>query len=197
MEVRPVELHSPDRLVDRVEVGHGERLTAEGGGKPGVLELRPGPLDTVGEDPVVVEGERRLRGRCQCLCHRHPPRLRGVRPRGRLGQVRAQRQPGDGHDPEAGVTAGIAVCRELLEDDVVPSDSGLLVQLTVGSILEVLVDPDEPAGQSHPAGIRLAAPPDEERVELVRAHGQDHQVSRHVEGWVLAAVGHGTTLGSA
>ena len=56
-EVGRVQLDAPDGLVDAAQVGDRERLLQQGGGQAGVLQLGAGPLDRVGEDPAVVEGE--------------------------------------------------------------------------------------------------------------------------------------------
>jgi hypothetical protein len=58
-KLRGVEGGAPDRFVHRAQLGDGELGRAEGRAQRGVLQLCPDPLDPVGEDPVMVEGQRR------------------------------------------------------------------------------------------------------------------------------------------
>lgn len=60
---------------------------------------------------------------------------------------------GDRDDPRARIPLRRTVGRELLEDDIAPTDPGLLGELAVRGILEVLVDVDEAGlgGASAPA----------------------------------------------
>src|SRR5690242_7562403 len=57
-EVGGVQFDAPDGFVDAAQVGDGEWFLEERGGQAGVLEFGAGPVDGVGENAVVVEGER-------------------------------------------------------------------------------------------------------------------------------------------
>lgn len=56
-EVGGVELHAPDGLVDRPQLGEGERSADEGGGDAGDLELNAQALHGVVHNAQVVERE--------------------------------------------------------------------------------------------------------------------------------------------
>lgn len=55
MEIAGIKRSAPDGFVDPAQLGDGELGSTEGRGEGGVLELRPGAFDTVGQDPTVVE----------------------------------------------------------------------------------------------------------------------------------------------
>ena len=83
-EVGGVQLDPPDGFVDAAEVGDRERLFEECGGQAGVFEFGSGAVDGLGEDAVVVEGERRELG------EREPAHLVSVVGR-RADDVRSER----------------------------------------------------------------------------------------------------------
>ena len=121
--------------------GRGIRAAAY----PVYSSLAPGALDPVREDLSMVE--RQSRPAAECLVDRRPVRSRCVGARPWLGQVGAERQPGDRDDATPRVTVGRAIGGELFEDDVPPSDAGLLLQLAVGGGLEILFRVHEAAGE--------------------------------------------------
>src|SRR5439155_6591784 len=109
---------------------------AEGGGERGVLQLCPGPLDAVGQDAVVVEGEL-LRGR---VADRSPAGRGGVPTGHRRGQVGQQREVSDGDHPAARVAARGSVAGELLQVSGGRVEAGLFEQLAYGRLRQVLVE---------------------------------------------------------
>ena len=117
----------------------------------------------VGEDAVVVEGER------PAPVVRQPAGLRRVPAAVRLGRVGQQRGEGDGDDPHPGVAVGLAVGAQLLQ--VQPGDvrqAGLLGEFAPGRRLRGLVGQDEPSGQRPVAGVRLLPALDEQHVQCAR-----------------------------
>lgn len=143
----------------------------EGGGEPAVLQLGAHPFVRVGQNPVVVEGERPER------VVRQPARLRRVAARTRLGRVGEQRGEGNGDDPHPGVAVGLAVGAQLLQ--VQPGDvrqAGLLGEFTPGGRLRGLVGLHEATGQRPVSGVRLLAALDEQHVQGARADREDGEV---------------------
>ncbi len=57
MEVAGMQRLAPHDLVDHSQLGNREWLSHERGGQRRVLELGPGPLEAVGQDPGVIERE--------------------------------------------------------------------------------------------------------------------------------------------
>ena len=110
-EVRGVELHAPDRLVHRPELGDRERRAHEGRRDARDVELDPHALDRVADDAQVVEREL------------DPPLedVRGGDERGVGGigacddraHVAKDGKVGDGDDVHARIASGIAVGAEL------------------------------------------------------------------------------------
>ena len=71
-EVRAVELHAPDGLVHRPQLGEGERRPDEGRGEAPEREVDADALDRVAHDPLVVE--RQLELAVQHVGDREPAR---------------------------------------------------------------------------------------------------------------------------
>ena len=104
VEVARVEFGAPDRLVDRAQLGDREVRRAERGRQRGVLQLGPGPLEAVGQDLGVVEGQavagrdRAPRGAAPRRCRPPGPAGRAAAPGrrpsppGRAGRGRARRR---------------------------------------------------------------------------------------------------------
>lgn len=178
-EVGPVEGGAPDRLVDLLELAEGELGRAEGGGQARVLELGADAFVGVGQDAVVVEGERPR------PVVRHPAGVGRVAAAVRFGRVGQEGGEGDGDDPHPGVAVGLAVGAQLFQ--MQPGDvrqPGLLGEFTPGGALRGLVRVHEPAGQRPVSGVRLLPPLHEQHVQGAFGNGQDGEVDGDGEGFV-------------
>ena len=176
-KLRGSSVDAPHRLVDQSQLVDRERRRAEGRGERRVLELGPGPLDAVGEDPTVVEGEPATVVE---------QRVDGVpRRRGRVGaghrvagrSVTSARWATDRTGPR-GSRSGAPYDRELLEVDAagraIPVSS---TQLALGRVDEVLLREDEATGQRQPALVRRDPPPHEQHLQHGR-HGRSGRRGR-------------------
>ncbi len=161
-EVGPVQLDAPDRLVHLLELSQGEFGRAERGGQAGVLEFGADPGAGVGEDPVVVEGERAEPSGV-------PPLGAGrVAAAARFGQIGDEGGVGDGHDPHPRVAVRVGVGAQLLQvegRDGVLGQPGLLGQLPAGRGPGGLPGQHEAAGQRPSALVRVLAAFDEQDVQ--------------------------------
>ncbi|GAA3215839.1 hypothetical protein GCM10020256_17680 [Streptomyces thermocoprophilus] len=113
------------------------------------------------------------------------PPARGAGRSGGEGEV------GDADDAHARVALGVAVGGELFEvgavvlngdGRVVCAQPGLLGQFACGGLRQVLVGPDEPAGQRPAPLERRFSPADRQRTQGMAAHGQHDQVHGDGEG---------------
>lgn len=133
----------------------------------------------VGEDPVVVEGERTVRARPV----RQPVRAGGVTAPAHLGRVGHEGRERDGDDPHPGVAVRVAVGAQLFQ--VQPGDvgqAGLLGQFARRRRLRGLVGQDETAGQCQAARVRVLPPLDEQHPQRAVPDREDGQIDGDGEG---------------
>ena len=78
-EVRGIELHAPDRLVDRPQLRERERLPDERRRDTAQLQLDSNALDRIADDPEMIERELDLP--VQHIRDRHERRHDGIRAR--------------------------------------------------------------------------------------------------------------------
>jgi hypothetical protein len=183
-EVPRVERLAPDRFVHGAQVADGERAAAERRRERGVLQPRPRAFHGVVQDSRVVE-----RQVPPDRADRFPARAAGVGPGGRHGEVRGDREVRHAHHPPARITVERAVGRQLLQVQGPPVQAGLLGQLALGRLPEILARAQEPAGQRLRALVRLVVPLDDQDVQAVVPHGQDRDVDGEVQQQVRT-VGH-------
>ena len=110
-EVRGVELHAPDRLVHRAQLGQGERRSDERRRDARDLELDADALDRIAHDPQMIE--RQVDLPVEHVGHRDQGGVCGVRARHDRPHVAKHREIRDRHDVHARVALGIAVGTEL------------------------------------------------------------------------------------
>src|SRR6266511_1628742 len=184
-EVRGVELHAPDRLVHRSQLGHREGRADKARGDARDLELDADALDCVADDSQVVERElgpllEDVRGgdeRCVCRVGAGEDRPHVAKD----GEVR------DGDDVHARVASGIAV-GAVLGQRARDVDARLLGELASRRLVQRLFRTLEPTGNRPHSLMRRLPPPDEKNVEYALGHGQDDHVHRDGEGRELARV---------
>lgn len=178
-EVGAVQLDAPHRLVDLLELSEGEFGRAELRGQAGVFELGADPVAGVGQDPVVVEGERSGGTRVR------PPGTGRVSAAARFGQVRQEGGVRDGDDPHPRVAVRVGVGAQLLQVEGahgVRAESGLLGQFAAGGLVGGLSGQDEAARQrpAPPEGVLAAL--DQQDVERPVPDGEDREVDGDREG---------------
>ena len=153
-EVRGVELHAPDRLVHRAQLGHRERRPDERSRDARDLELDAHALDRISHDAQVVE--RQLELLVEDVRGRHERSFGCIGPGDERAHVADHREVRDGDDVHAGIAPGIAVGAELLQQ-ACRVDAGLLPQLSERCSVECLRGPLEAAGDGpHALERRLA-----------------------------------------
>jgi hypothetical protein len=142
---------------------------------------------------VVVERQRSRPAGTQEVGDRIPVCGGSVGAASRIAHVRRHGQVGDADRAPAGVAVRTSVGLQLV-DERRCVDARLLEKLTAGRILEILVDPDEPARERELALLRLTTPLDEQDLEVTVTDGQADDVHGDGEDRVLAGVDHAHTL---
>ena len=120
------------------------------------------------------------------LVKRRPGGGLRVRPGDRDRQVGGDRQVGHADDPAARVAVRRAVGGELLQVQGRPVKPGLLAQLPLGRLAQVLVRAQETAGQRGLAPVRLVVALDDEHVQQVVAHREDREVDGEAQAQVVS-----------
>ena len=177
-EVRGVELHPPEGLVHRPQLGQGERRPDERRRDTRHLELDTDTLDRISHDLQVVE--RQVDLAVQQIGDRNEGRCCSVRARLDLAHIANHCEVADGDDVHAWVAPGIAVGAELGQRDG-GVDACLLAQLPPRRLVQRLAGTLETArDRPHPLERRLTST-HEQGVQQALGHRQDHHVDCHRE----------------
>ncbi len=184
-EVRGVELHPPDGLVHRPELGQGERRSHESGRDARDLELDANALDGVAHDLQMVERQvdpplsTSETGTSAATAASVPamtaPTSRSTARYPTVTTFMRGSRSGSPYAPNWVSRLG----------DV---DSRFLDQLSSRSLVQGLGGTLEPARDRPHSLERRFATLHEQHVELARGHGEDHHVDRDGEGRELRRV---------
>ena len=142
-------------------------------------------VEGVGEDAVVVEGQRDRA--VDDVGDAPQAGVGGVGAGDELGDVAADGEEGDADDVAARVAAGVAVGAEL-QQRARRGDARFLGELAHGGVVQRLVGPLEPAGQRPRAGVRVAVALDQHDVQVALDDGEHDDVDRDGERRVVADV---------
>ncbi|EGJ74303.1 putative DNA hydrolase [Streptomyces sp. Tu6071] len=207
MKIPGIEHHAPDRLVDPSEFADREFRGTESSGERGILDLRAGALDPVGENARVVEGERQQllvvppRVLPQKPLDRRPSGTAGVTARRGRGKVGGEREVGHAHHSHSGIAAGVAVGGELFQVRAMPcpvgaalaltvvsAQAGLLLQLPPRRSRQILPGTDKTSRQGPLPLVRGLPAADEERPQPVVPHREHDQIDGDSEGREVGGV---------
>ncbi len=137
----------------------------------------------------MVEGEL---ARAQ-LVDRRPPGTAGIRPGLGHRQVRSDREVGDADDATARIAIGSVVDREPFQMQGPAIEAGLLGELPVRRVLQLLAYLQESAGQGIVPLVGRVVPLDDQCVQPVFPDGQDGEVDGQ-EQLEMRAIGHSRSL---
>ena len=161
-----------------------------------MLEFDAGTVDTVRDDPPMVEGQPQVTR--QNLIGRPPSGIDRIRPGDRFRQSRRYRQVAHRHHPAARIPAGGAVHAQLLQTQGVNVQIGLFRKLPVSRGDDLLIEvSEETARQCQGTLVRLDAAFDKEYLKARFAQCQDHQVDgEHHDGRYPMVIIHKARLAS-